>query len=223
MRDVPLSGTHGALAGRPLQPRSPHPGAEDRASWTAAAFTGCAEPSSEHTMKIKLLPKGGKRINQSLRSQSSANPVPHVRGAAHPGGVSMACLGANGAPRHGAAAGVGSGESRGWGRKKRGPHGPAAGLEGGKRAGVPAPGGGTPSRLPAPGQCLGKRGPSQSLDTGAQGPPAAHTPQPPGLPGQRPGTQGRTTVLLPSEPPHQQAAAASKVSDGKQQTRGDTY
>lgn len=76
MRDAPLSWTHGALAGRPLQPCSPRPASEDRDSWTAAAFTGCAEPSSEHAMKMKLLPKGGKSLNQSLKSQSSANPVP---------------------------------------------------------------------------------------------------------------------------------------------------
>ena len=97
-RDAPLLGTHVAPAGRPLQPCSPHPAAEDRASWTAAVFTGCAEPSPEHAMKTKLLPKGGKSLNRSLKSQPSANPVPQPQSS--PPGLDQHSLPAAIPPRH---------------------------------------------------------------------------------------------------------------------------
>lgn len=196
-------------AGRPLQPRSlvlrlktELPGPQQRSP-------GCAEPSSEHAMKIKLLPKGGKRNKPKPQVSIIGKSCPPGAGAAPPG------WGQHGLPRVTETPGMAlrrwGRESGGQGRKKEGSPGP--GSRDWRAAGRCPPGGRTPvPPSPLRGQCLGKR---HKPKAGHQGPrsPWLTRRSLQAFPASARALRGRTTVLLPSEPPHQQAAAASKVSD----------
>lgn len=110
----------------------------------------------------------------------------------------------------------------GWGGagKRGGPHRPGSRAGRGRAGRSPRPRGGTWSSFPLRGSASGGRHKPKPRHRGPRSPGCSHAAASrPSSPGPRALRAGRPS-FSPSEPPHQQAAVASKVSNGKQQTRG---